>query len=86
MRDKLASIIMSRTTINIDPTVLRQVKRLARSQGKTLTQVVSELLAIALANPNRGAPFSELSWNAKPMRARVDLEDKEALYDVLERK
>lgn len=76
---------MSRTTINIDPTVLQQVKRLARSQGKTLTQVVSELLAIALASHGRDAPASELSWKAKPMRPRVDLEDKEAVYEALER-
>lgn len=76
---------MSRTTINIDPTVLRQVRRLARSQGKTLAQVVSELLAIALGTYNRAAPVSELPWNAKAMRARVDLEDKEAVQEALER-
>lgn len=76
---------MARTTINIDPSVLRQVRRLARSQGKTLAQLVSELLAIALASHDRDAPMSELSWKAKPMRARVDLEDKEAVYEALER-
>lgn len=76
---------MSRTTISIDPTVLRHVRRLARSQGKTLAQVVSELLAIALATHDRDAPVSELSWNAKPMRARVDLEDREAVYEALDR-
>lgn len=76
---------MSRTTINIDPTVLRHVRRLARSQGKTLAQVVSELLAIALASQDRGAPVGELSWKAKPMRARIDLGDKEAVYEALER-
>lgn len=85
MRMALASSIMSRTTINIDPSVLRQVRRLARSQGKTLTEVVSELLAIALAGRDREASMSELSWNAKPMHARVDLEDKEAVYEALER-
>lgn len=76
---------MSRTTINIDQTVLRQVRRLAHSEGKTLTQVVSELLAIALASQDRGVPVSELSWKAKPMRARIDLADKEAVYEALER-
>lgn len=83
MRDKIASRIISRTTINIDPTVLRHVRRLARSQGKTLAQVVSELLAIALAS-YRDVPVGELSWKAKPMGARVDLEDKEAVYEALE--
>lgn len=75
---------MPRTTINIDATVLRHVRRLARAQGKTLAQVVSELLAIALSR-NRDAPVTELSWNSKPMRARIDLEDKEAVYEALER-
>lgn len=83
MRNKIASRIISRTTINIDPTVLRHVRRLARSQGKTLAQVVSELLAIALAS-HRDVPAGELSWKVKPMGARVDLEDKEAVYEALE--
>lgn len=79
----LASHLMPRTTIDIDATVLRQVKRLARSAGKSLGRVVSELLAGALAE--RPAQTRKLVWRAKPMRARVDLEDKEALHEALDR-
>ena len=75
---------MSRTTINIDPTVLRQVKRLASSQRKTLTQVVSELLVDALAKQDKDVPEARLSWKAKSMRARIDLANKDAIYEVLD--
>lgn len=85
MRPALASNIMPRTTIDIDKTVLSQVKRLARAQGKTIAAVVSELLAIALFNQSQGVRPGKLSWTAKPMRARVDLEDKEAVHEALER-
>lgn len=85
MHSALASSIMPRTTLDIDKTVLTQVKRLARAQGKTLARVVSELLAIALFDQSRGARPGKLSWKAKPMRARVDLEDKEAVHEALER-
>lgn len=76
---------MSRTTVDIDRNVLREVRRLANAEGKTLAQVVSELLAAALATQKKGASVVELSWKAKSMRARVDLEDKEAVYEALER-
>lgn len=76
---------MRRTTIDIDPTILRQVKRLADSTGKTMGRVVSELLAIALASQHRSAPVGDLSWTAKRMRARIELEDKEAVEEALER-
>lgn len=85
MRNDLASDVMTRTTLNIDQTVLRGVRRLASSEGKTLAQVVSELLAMALAAQKRHTPADKLSWKTKSMRARVDLEDKEAVYAALER-
>ncbi len=75
---------MPRTTIDLDPSVLRQAKRLARSAGKTLSQVVSELLAVALGDRREQDPPQSLSWTSKPMRARLDLGDKDALYAALE--
>jgi hypothetical protein len=81
----LASNIMPRTTVDIDSSVLRQVKRIAEERGKSIASVISELLAAALAKPEPARSSRKLRWRAAPMRARVDLEDKEALHRALDR-
>ena len=73
---------MPRTTIDIDAGVLRELKRRQRREGKTLGQLVSELLAVSLRRGER--PADGLRWTARPMGARVDLEDKEAVRRALE--
>jgi hypothetical protein len=74
---------MPRTTIDIDATVLRRLKERKRREGKTLGELVSELLVRALRD--EGEPTRrELGWTSRPMGARVDLEDKEAVRRVLE--
>ncbi len=75
---------MARTTIDIDATVLQALRRLQREQGKTLGELVSEMLAAALAQPARKAPPPRFRWKAQPMRPRVDIEDKEALHALLD--
>jgi hypothetical protein len=72
-----------RTTIDIDAAVLRRLKERKRREGKTLGQLVSELLASALRAEGVGTPRG-LEWTSAPMGARVDLEDKEALRRALE--
>jgi len=74
---------MPRTTIDIDAAVLRELKERKRREGKTLGRLVSELLASALRGGKGSAPPA-LEWTSRPMGARVDLEDKEALRRVLE--
>ena len=69
---------MSRTTIDIDAAVMRELKRRQRIEGKTLGGLVSELLATALGQPEPD-PQGHLVWTTKSMGALVDLEDKEAL-------
>jgi len=73
---------VTRTTLDIDTDVLEELKRLRRRQGKTLGQLVSELLARALADPP-GTSERPLKWSAQDLGARVDLEDKEALRRAL---
>ncbi|MGH3032587.1 MAG: antitoxin [Gaiellaceae bacterium] len=74
---------MARTTIDIDAAVLRRLKERKGREGKTLGQLVSELLAGALRETDAPAP-RELGWTSRPMGARVDLEDKEAVRRALE--
>ena len=77
--------MMARTTVDIEASVLRELKRLQKREGKSLGQLISELVAAALAGeegvPEEVRPFQ---WASRPMRARVDLEDKEAVRATLE--
>lgn len=76
---------MSRTTLNIETPVLMEIRALQRRERKPLGKLVSELLSEALAVRSKSRPApAELKWISKPMRARVDLSDKEALYAVLD--
>ena len=74
---------MTRTTIDIDASVLRRLRPRARREGKTLGRLVSELLAVALREAEP-ASRGELEWTSRSMGARVDLEDKEAVRRALE--
>jgi hypothetical protein len=73
---------MARTTLDIDATVMVELRRRQAAEGKTIGALVSELLAAALAaSPSSPPPFS---WTARPMSATVDLEDKVAVYAALD--
>lgn len=76
---------MPRTTINIDAPILRDLKRLQKRERKPLGRLVSDLLAHALrlqeAGQQAGQPFR---WLSRPMRARIDLTDQEAIWAALE--
>ena len=75
-----------RTTLDIDEPILRDLMRLKEKEGKSLGRLVSDLLAEALKEKARfAATPSAPAWIAKPMRAQVDLSDKEAVYRILER-
>jgi hypothetical protein len=82
MRHVLTSRIMPRTTLNLDADVLRALKRRQRSEGKPLGTIVSEMLAPGLAEET--PELAPLRWTSKQMRARVDLEDKEAVRRALD--
>jgi mRNA-degrading endonuclease RelE of RelBE toxin-antitoxin system len=74
-----------RTTVDIDPPILRDLKRLQKEEGKSLGRLVSELLAEAIGRrkaPARKSP--PLKWNTTSGRLLVDLTDKEAVYEILD--
>lgn len=74
---------MPRTTLDLDPTVLRELKRRAREQGTSLGRVASEVLGAALA-AGKAQPPPPLAWTSRPMGALVDLEDKEAVRRAMD--
>jgi len=70
---------MPRTTVNLDASVLRALRRRAAEEGRSLGDVISEILAPALAADKR-KETPPLRWHTAPMGPpRVDLEDKEAV-------
>ncbi|MEO7294937.1 MAG: antitoxin [Candidatus Limnocylindria bacterium] len=74
---------MPRTTIDIDASVLRELKTRARRDRRSIGQIASELLAGAL-HANRPLGGRRVLWISRPMDALVDLEDKEAVRRALE--
>jgi len=78
-----SSSIMPRTTLDLDLTVLRDLRRRARRDRKSMGQLASELLAEPLAQQK--SPPSRFRWrSAKLGEPVVDLEDKEALQALLD--
>lgn len=58
-----------RTTVDIEAPVLKELRELQKREGGTLGELVSRLLAEALAK-RPGKPVTpKLDWTAKPMRA-----------------
>lgn len=76
---------MPRTTVDLDASVLRELKRLQAKEGKSLGQLISERLAAALAREKQPSAPARLEWTSRAMGARLDLEDKEAVRAALER-
>ena len=77
---------MSRTTIDIDAPILRDLKRLQKREHKSLGRLVSDLLAQALHRHGSKQPAPPaFEWIARRMGARVDLADKDAVQGVLDR-
>ena len=73
-----------RTTVDIDASVLRELKRRQEHERKTLGQLISELLAQAMAAEGARTPARPFSWVTKDLDPRVDLEDKDALWSALD--
>lgn len=75
---------MPRTTLDIDASVLRELKRRQRFEKKTLGELASELLAKALADEGTGQDPAPLRWTSNPLGLKVDLEDKDAVWAILD--
>lgn len=77
---------MPRTTINLDPSVLDQLKLRQHQEHKPLSDLVNQLLVQALAETEPGeGTCPPLRWTSTAMHARIDLEDKDALMEALDR-
>ena len=71
-----------RTTLDLDPAVLEELKRRRRTEGKPLGVIASELLSQAFsAQPDRRPDFA---WTSRSLDIRVDIGDKDALWRALD--
>ena len=75
---------MPRTTLDLDSSVLRELKERQQREGKSLGALASELLARALAEGQPSPGNEPLVWVSQRMGARVDLADKDAVQRVLD--
>lgn len=78
---------MQRTTLRLDEELLRQIKRLATAQGRTMTAVVHEALQrlVAASETPPAEPPPELPTEGRGgLRPGVDLSDARSLLDLME--
>lgn len=74
---------MPRTIVDIDASVLRELRRRSCEQGKSMGRLISELLAKLLEDEAR-AEDRPFHWYSQAMVPRVDFEDKGPLNEILD--
>ena len=79
----LSSNIM-RTTLDIDDPILREVRAIHEREGRSMGSVVSELLADSLSRRRTSRTSPPFRWSSHPMKALIDLADKDAVYAALD--
>ena len=76
---------MARTTLNLDTPLLEELLEMRKRERQSLGDLVSELVAEALAlRARRETKPQEFHWTTRAMEARVDISDKEALFAALD--
>jgi len=75
---------MARTTLTIDDQLLRELKRRAAEEGRTLQAVTNDLLRASLRSvPQEPYQLQLRGWKAAEMPG-VDLLDRDALFDLMD--
>jgi plasmid stability protein len=72
-----------KTTLNIDDTVVAELKREAARQGRTMSELVETALRLLLRSQRKRVPLPDLPKfdGGKPL---VDIADRNALYDAMD--
>jgi hypothetical protein len=74
---------MTRTTLNLDPSVLKELRERSAREHLSIGELASQLLARELRE--EAPPTPPFSWVSRNLGTpAVDLEDKEALRAVLD--
>ncbi len=78
-------VFFVKTTLNLDPALIRAAKEVAARSGRTLTSIIEDALRHSL-NANRGdndVAF-ELVTSPGNVRPGIELDDSASLLDALE--
>lgn len=78
-------LLCMRTTIELNDEVFRAAKRRAAQENKTFRDIVEEALRSYLTR-SKAKPAYRLTWHTERgvLRPGVDLDDRDALWDVME--
>jgi len=75
---------MARTTLMIDDQILRELRRKAAEEGRSLQSVTNDLLRRSLRpGPRANYKFRLQGWEAAELPG-VDLLDRDALFDLMD--
>ena len=72
-----------KTTLNIDATVMAELKREAARRGRTMSDLVETALRLLLRSPRRRGEIPPLP-SFTSGGALVDVADRESLYQAME--
>ncbi len=72
-----------KTTLNIDDTVMADLKREAARQGRTMSELVETALRLMLGSQRKRAAIPQLP-TFRSGGALVDIADRDALYHAME--
>jgi metal-responsive CopG/Arc/MetJ family transcriptional regulator len=72
-----------KTTINIDESVMAELKREAARQGRTMSEMVETALRLLLRSPRKREAIPVLP-KFRSGGALVEVSDREALYQAME--
>lgn len=77
---------MARTTLVLEDSLFRQMKKKAAAEGRTLQAVANELLRRALTEPER-KPY-RLNWQGwkAELQPGVDICDRDSLFDLMDKR
>lgn len=76
---------MKRTTLALDERVIEQVRNKARREGSTFQECANKLLRIGLEASASVRKKTKPLPNYSLGKASVDVADRDALYDLMER-
>jgi hypothetical protein len=74
-----------RTTVDIDDSILKDLKKIQEKEGKSFGRLISDLLAQAIGE--RKSPKASVKparWISRALGAHIDLADREAVYAAME--
>lgn len=72
-----------KTTLNIDATVVAELKQEAARQGRTMSELVETALRLLLRSPRRRSAVPRLP-TFHSGGALIDIADRDALYQAME--